>query len=282
MTLRLFGTTCLAIALLTASSLAQSSPPRTPDGQPNIQGLWASGTGISSLNIEPAGHLLKQGAPQMKGFADQKRTIVLDPPTGILPYQPWALERRNKAMKEFMAPSPAYMDPQTRGWPNGVPRANFYTSCDSGVGGPIHIMQPRGKVAFFYETHHEFRIVPIDGRPHPGKDIKLWMGASRGRWEGNTLVVDLRNANDSTRFDVVGNFHSDEMRITERWTLIDKDTLQYRATIEDPKVYTRPWTIGVTHKRCRPGTEIMEYAAVEGEIHTDEAEAIRRSKGLDK
>jgi hypothetical protein len=281
MTTRWFAFTLLAVALVTASSLAQDLP-RTPDGQRDIQGLWASGTGIFSLNIEPAAHLVKQGAPLSKGLMDGKRTIVLDPPDGILPYQPWALERRNQAMREFMAPSPPLMDPQTRGWPNGVPRANYYTSCDSSVGGPLQIMQTAGQVAFFYETHHEFRIVPLDGSPHPGKDIKLWMGASRGRWEGNTLVVELRNSHDATRFDVVANFHSDEMRITERWTVIDKDTLQYRATIEDPQVYTRPWTIGVTHTRCRPGTEIMEYAAVEGEKHTEEAEAIRRAKGLIK
>ena len=281
MTTRLFMSSLLAVALAAASSPAQEFPPPTLHRHADITGLWASGTGSSSLNIEPGVHLLKQGAPPFSAL-NTTRTIVLDPPDGILPYQPWALERRNTAMKEFTAPSPAYMDPQTRGWPNGVPRANFYTSCDSTVGGPLQIMQPPGHVAFLYETHHEFRLVPLDGRSHPGKDIKLWMGASRGRWEGNTLVVDLRNTNDATRFDVVANFHSDEMRITERWTLLDKDTLQYRATIEDPKVYTRPWTIGVTHKRCPPGTEIMEYAAVEGEKHTEEAEAIRRSKGLIK
>ena len=105
----------------------------------------------------------------------------------------------------------------------------------------------------------------LDGRAQPGKDIKLWEGSSRGRWEGTTLVIEVANQNDSTRFDVVGDFHSDEMKVTERWTFADKDTLQYRATIEDPKIFTRPWTVGVTHKRAPGGTELLEYAGVEGD-----------------
>ena len=280
MTTRLLCSIVAVAALVTAAPAAQDSPARTPDGQPDIQGHWASGTGLFSLNIEPPEHLIKQGAPRFQALGG-RRTIVVDPPDGILPHQPWALERRNKAMSEFLAPSPAMMDPQTRGWPNGVPRENVYSSRDGSVGGPIQIMQPPGHVVFFYETHHEFRIVPLDGRPQPGKDIKLWMGSSRGRWEGNTLVIDVYNNNDSTRFDVVGNFHSDEMRVTERWTFLDKDTLQYRATIDDPKVYTKPWTLGVTHKRAPATTEIFEYAGAEGDKDASEtAEAIRKAKGL--
>ena len=170
------------------------------------------------------------------------------------------------------------MDPQTRGWPNGIPRENYYSSHDGSVGGPIQILQPAGYVVFLYETHHEFRVVPLDGRPHAGQDIKLWMGDSRGRWEGNTLVIDVTNQNDSTRFNVVGDFHSYEMRVTERWTLIDQDTIEHRATIDDPNVYTRPWTIGVTHTRGIPGNELLEYAGVEGDRDVQEAEEIQHSR----
>src|SRR5262249_41544321 len=155
---------------------------------------------------------------------------------------------------------------------------NYYTSHDGSVGGPIHIMQPPGYVVFFHETHHEFRIVPLDGRPQPGQDIKMFLGSSRGHWEGNTLVVDVANNNDVTRFDVVCDFHSDQMRITERWTIVDRDTIQYRATIDDPKIYTKPWTLGVTHTRGKAGNEIMEYAGVEGDIGAANAAAIRKSK----
>ncbi len=249
---------------------------------PDIQGLWAPGTAIYSLNIEPPSHLKKYGTTLAGGAFGANRTIVVDPADGILPLLPWALERRNTVMAEYRAPSPALMDPQTRGWSNGVPRLHYYGNCIGNMGGPIHIMQPPGQVVFLYEVQHEFRIVPLDGRPHPGKDIALWMGDSRGRWEGNTLVIDVTNHNDATRFDVVGNFHSDQMRLTERWTLVDKDTLEYRATINDPKVYAAPWTLGVTHKRCPAGTEVMEYAGVEGDTAVVEASEIRQLKGLDK
>ena len=272
-------------------------PSRTPDGQPDMQGLWASDTGRASLNMEPLDYLRSIGMPRRQGPgpgggtglgpppaantgsgpARQRGTLLLDPSDHILPYHPWAKERRDAVMKDYLHPTPEQIDPQTRGWPNGVPRANYYSSHDGGVGGPIQILQPPGHVVFIYETHHEFRIVPLDGRPHVGQDIKLWMGDSRGRWEGNTLVIDVTNNNASTRFNVVGDFHSDGMRVTERWTFVDRDTIDYKATIDDPKVYTRPWTIGVTHTRSFPGNEIFEYAAVEGDRGVQEAEEILRS-----
>ncbi len=160
----------------------------------------------------------------------------------------------------------------------GVPRENIYSTVDGSVGGPIQIIQPRGHVVFLYETHHEFRVVPLDGRPQPGKDIKLWEGSSRGRWEGNTLVIDVTNNNDLPRLSVIGDFHSDEMRATERWTFVDKNTLQYRVTIDDPKVFTQPWTIGVTFERAPAGTALLEYAGVEGDKSVATAEAIQRYK----
>jgi hypothetical protein len=138
---------------------------------------------------------------------------------------------------------------------------------DGSVGAPWRILQGRGYVLFMYEVDHEFRYVPLTGSPHPGKDVKLWMGASRGHWEGTTLVIETANLNDSTRFDVVGDFHSDEMRLTERFTFADKDTLLYRATIDDPKVYTRPWTIALTNKRPPEIKELLEYAGVEGDLN---------------
>ena len=267
---------------LKPSAMVRKGPPKTPDGQPDIQGLWANGTAIFSLNIEPPSHLQTLGTPLAAGPLGANRTIVVDPPDGILPLQLWALALRNKVMAEYRTPSPALMDPQTRGWPDGVPRLHYYGTCNSTMGGPIQIVQSPGEVAFFYEVQHEFRIVPLGGRAHPGSEIRLWMGDSRGRWEGNTLVIDVTNHNDSTRFDVVGNFHSDEMRVTERWTAIDTDTLRYRATIDDSKVYTRPWTLEVTHKRCPAGVEMMEYAGVEGDKAVVEAAETRRLKNIDK
>lgn len=268
------------------SAESQEWSSRTPDGQPDMQGLWASGVGVASLNMEPLAYLMSIGMPRLRlggpppstgasqgpppgnsggGGGLLNRTLLLDPPNHILPYHPWAREHRDEIMRNYRRPTPAQLDPQTRGWPNGVPRANYYSSHDGSIGGPIQILQPPGYVVFLYETQHEFRVVPLDGRPHVGQDVKLWMGDSRGRWEGNTLVIDVTNHNDSTRFNVVGDFHSDEMRITEQWTFVDQNTIEYRATIDDPNVYTRPWTIGFTHTRGLPENEILEYAGVEGE-----------------
>ena len=292
MLIRFLRSTAAIAILATLSSVACRSsetsktsetwPSRTADGQPDMQGVWANkipGQGLMSL--EPLSYLKTIGLPQRKGpggpGGNNPRTgpppnvdalggLLQDPPDHILPYQPWAKARRDAIMKDSNLPTPAQMDPHTRGWPAGVPRLNYYSSHEGDGGGPIQILQPPGYVVFFYEVQHEFRIVPVDGRPHVGQDIKLWMGDSRGRWEGNTLVVDVTNQNDSTRFNIIGDFHSDAMRMTERWTFVDRDTIDYKATIDDPKVYTRPWTIGgVTHTRGKPGEQLMEYAGVEGE-----------------
>ena len=253
-------------------------PAKLSDGQPDIQGLWGDILeNIASLNVE-RGDLLYPMYAAMGGrdfFALKMfKGFLVDPAEGLLPHQPWALKRRDEAMKEFLAPSPAMMDPQTRGWPNGMPRENYYSSVNNG---PFQILQPPGAVVFFYEIHHEYRIVPLDKRPHPGQNIKLWEGDSRGHWEGNTLVIEVKNSNDSTRFDVMGNFHTDEMTVTERWTILDKDSIDYKATINDPKVYTKPWTLGVKMVRADPGTEIFEYAGVEGDTAATElAPAIKK------
>jgi hypothetical protein len=242
-------------------------PVRLSDGQPDVQGLWGDILeNIASLNVEDGPYLFDHGAPPFMALKMFKG-FVTDPPNRVLPHQPWALERRNQAMKEFLSPSPAMMDPQTRGWPNGMPRENYYSSIENG---PFQILQPPGYVVFFYEIHHEFRMVPLArpgqaAPPCPGKDVLMWEGCSRGRWEGNTLVIEVTNSNDSTRFDVMGNFHTSDMKVTERWTILDKDSIDYKATIDDPKVYTKPWTLGVKMIRAKPGTELFEYAGVEGD-----------------
>ena len=236
-------------------------PTYLPDGQPDIEGLWHYVGGSHGLNIEELPH------PAYPGRISP--SMIIDPPSGILPYHPWARERRDEVLANYLTPNPAQVDQRSRGWPDGLPRLNFYSHL-------IQILQPPGYVVMLYEVQHEFRVIPLDDRPHPGSDIKLWMGDSRGRWEGNTLIADVTNHNDSTRLAVTGDFHTDEMRLTERWTLVDPDTIEFRGTIDDPQVYTEPWTLGVTIKRDiggpfatggerLEGNEILEYAGVEGE-----------------
>jgi len=108
------------------------------------------------------------------------------------------------------------------------------------------------------------RVIPLDGRPHVGPNVKLWMGDGRGRWEGNTLVVDTTNLNAKFRLSVVGDFFSDKAHVVERLTFIDANTMSYEATIDDPTVFTRPWTLRVATRRG-PDEEIWEWACPEGE-----------------
>lgn len=255
---------------------AKAAPARLPDGQPDVQGVYGGAEqGTWTLQIENAHYLyntvgmipLGNTNRQEKstgGPFTKRATSIIDPPDGIIPYQPWALERRNSVLRNYLSPEPWQVDSQTPGWPSGIPRENAYSSVDGFYGGPIHILQPPGYVVFMYETHHEFRVVPLDGRPHPGQDIKLWEGASRGRWEGNTLVVDVRNNNESPRMSVIGDFRSDAMTAVERWQFVDRDNITYTVTITDPKVLTRSWTETFFFKRTPQGTELMEYAGVEG------------------
>ena len=132
--------------------------------------------------------------------------------------------------------------------------------------GEFQILQPPGHVVFLIAFSHSYRVVPLDGRPHLADDIKLFMGDSRGRWEGNTLVVDVTNNNDRTWLDGIGSFHSDALHVVERFTVVDATTIDYEATIEDTKVYTRPWTLALRLERVHEKDyELWEEACYEGE-----------------
>jgi hypothetical protein len=113
---------------------------------------------------------------------------------------------------------------------------------------------------------HDYRVIPTDGRPHLPEAIKLWHGDPVGRWEGNTLVVDYRNVNGRNWFDMSGNFQTEQTHVVERYTLIDADTMHFQATIEDPTLYTRPWTLAIPFTRnTEQGYYQLEYACHEGE-----------------
>ena len=167
-----------------------------------------------------------------------------------------AAEKAKFLYDQHRNPSEAkYIDPVTRSFLDGVPRINYRNT--------MRILQSPGQVVIINEYNHTYRVIPIDGSPHIGGDIKLWMGDSRGHWEGNTLVVDVTNNNEHTWFDIVGSFHSDALRVVERWTFVNPDRIDYEATIEDPKVFARPWKILVNLGR-REDYELWEYAIWEG------------------
>ncbi len=216
------------------------TPPRTPEGHPDLQGVWRAWN-LAKYDLED--HGAKPGVPAGRGF-------VVDPPDGKIPYQPWALKKRQENYLKTRSADPyTNADPLAKCYLPGVPRLTY-------LGWPFRIIQTADDVNFAYEWSHKKRIVPITDAfgPRPGPDDgdgfnSRWNGMARGRYEGNSLVADLTNFNAYTWFDMAGNFHSEALHVVERYTLIGPDTLQYEATMEDPKVFTRPWTIRMQLQR---------------------------------
>lgn len=140
----------------------------------------------------------------------------------------------------------------------GVPRVTYMPF-------PFQIVQAPNLIAITYEYNHLVRWLWMDGRKHPNA-LDFWMGESRGSWEGDTLVVDVRNNNDMTWFDAAGNFHSDQLRVVERYTPVGKNQIDYEATIEDPKVFTRPWKISMPlYRRVEKNVQLLDYECLEFE-----------------
>ena len=238
-------------------------PPRTPDGQPDIQGLYTvreynRGGGSVSFQYSIDGTCGEEHAIVAGGKPQFYKSAVVDPADGNIPYQPWAAKKKQENCYNHTRPTKQNIDGRARCYLQGVPRTSYENS--------HQIIQIPGYVLMLVEYMHGSRIIPLDGRPHIGENIKLFQGDSRGRWEGNTLVIDVTNQNDKTFFDDIMNFHSDALHVVERFTFVDADTIQYEAMLEDPKVYTRPWKLAFTfHRRKDKGYELMEHACYEGE-----------------
>jgi len=212
--------------------------PRTADGKPDLNGIWQV-FGSAHWNIEP--HSAEEGRPAGLG-------IVVG---GEIPYQPWALEQRRKNYANRAAD-----DPLARCFLPGVPRAMYLPF-------PFEITQTPKHVGFAYEYAHATRTIFLDGTPHL-TDLEFYMGDSRGRWEGDTLVVDTVSVSGQTWLDHAGNFHSESARITERLTPRGPNHVDYEATIDDAKVFTRPWQMRmILYRRLEPEMELLDYECVE-------------------
>ena len=234
-------------------------PGRTPDGQPDIQGSWRPING-GTHSLDPA----KSGAADFDERIGKPTkplpSRIVDPPDGHIPYQPWALALQKNLAAVYENPTrPEHVDTQTRCFTPGAPRLYYFPT--------FKILQPAGSVVFVWDEYHAYRVIPLDGRPHVPATVKLWVGDGRGRWEGNTLIVDTTNLNAKSRLNVVGDFFSDKAHIVERFTPVDANTMNYEATITDPTVFTRPWTVRATQRRM-PDEELWEWACHEGERDT--------------
>jgi len=264
MTNRLFAVGAVVAVLSLAPILAadQARPaspsnlPRTADGRPDLQGYWAPiGANSHSLEegcCEPA-HLRMLG----RGAAPFTTPIV-DPPSGRIPYLPSATPKRTELLYGVETPTKrSEIDPEDVCFLQGVPRSNYR--------GAIQIRQVSGALMFLYEWNHAYRVIPLNGGPHVGKNMKLWNGDSRGRWEGDTLVIDATNFKEGPWFDSHGTYYSDALHVVERLRLADADTIRYEATIEDPNIFARPWKIAYQFRRnIDKSYEFLEEACVEG------------------
>jgi hypothetical protein len=226
--------TITAIALMSALIAAPQSLPRTADGKPNLNGIWqASSTAAADLQDHSAGYNMLAG-----------RSVVVG---AEIPYQPWAAAKR---AENFQNRHKA--DPLAQCYMPGVPRIMYLDF-------PFQIFQTPQAVAVTFEWSLVFRLIYTDGSRHPA-DVDSWMGDSRGRWDGDTLVVDVGNHNDKTWFDMAGDFHSDALHVVERYRMTGPDSIQYEATIEDSKVFTKPWTISLPLRRRTDRDRLFEYS----------------------
>jgi hypothetical protein len=215
------------------STRQASAIPRTANGRPNLQGIWqARNAAAADLLDHTARHEMRPGRSVVDG--------------NEIPYQPWAA-----AKKIENAANRAATDPLAKCYMPGVPRIMYMPY-------PFHLFQTDDHVAITFEWSQVFRLIYTSGsKPHDG--IEFWMGDSRGRWDGDTLVVDVTNHNDKTWFDMAGNFHSEALRLVERFTMTDANTIQYEVTVEDPKVFTRPWTMSMPLHRHTDIDRVLEY-----------------------
>ena len=226
------------LIFLPALAFAQSagpaaSIPRLADGRPNLQGIWQV-RNRASADLQD--HVARHGMPAGRSVVDG----------GEIPYQAWAAAKKAENFANRAA-----ADPLSHCYLPGVPRIMY-------MEWPFQIFQTPTHVAMTFEWTQVYRLIYTNGSK-PADGIEFWMGDSRGRWDGDTLVVEVTNHNDRTWFDMAGNFHSEALKVVERYTLLDRDTLQYEATIEDPKVFTRPWKISMPMYRHKDMVRLLEY-----------------------
>ena len=248
------------------------APPRTADGHPDLQGMWARvGVAIAEANgpNSPLGDFGSTGQPYPTVFntgvnTGQNRNVftgrpagVVDPENRILPWRPDA----DAARREFIT----HMIP-----PAGLKYLEAYARCvlpgplEADNRGPYQILQRPDSFVLLYEYNHVTRVIYTDGRPHVGTNIRLFMGDSVGRWEGDTLVVDTTNYNDKTSLGRTVPYHTDALHTTERYTRVDPNLIDYQITIEDSGLFTRPIKVAGAFVAAVAGTELMEFACAEG------------------
>src|SRR5690242_15222180 len=283
-----------------ASATKNWSTPRTPDGQPDLQGIWSNAT-LTPLErprdlgdkqfftekeaAEYEKKILEHNDADRRDAGDaeadialaynqfwydrgtkivptRRTALIIDPPDGRIPSLTPEAKKREAARAEALrgrGPADSWEDRNLaeRCLTRGAPKL------PGGYNNNFMILQGPGYVAILQEMIHEVRVIPLDGRPHVSSGVRQWLGDSRGHWEGNTLVVDTTNFRDEVRANLYYccGIAGASLHLTERFTRLDNDTIDYQYTVDDPTTYTRPWTVALPMWR-NPGP-LYEYACHE-------------------
>jgi hypothetical protein len=221
--------------------------PRTADGTPDLNGVWQA---MNTANWNIQDHDQRAGPFYQLGAAfsvPAGEGVVV---ANEIPYQPWALEKKKDNERQWLT-----LDPEVKCYLPGLPRATYMPY-------PFQIVQTPKTLVFSYAYANASRIVYMNTKVEA--QIDTWMGYASGRWEGETLVIDNDGFNDQTWFDRAGNFHSESLKVTERYTATSPDALSYEVTIEDPKVFTRPWKMRMPlYRRLEPAARVWKYNCIE-------------------
>jgi hypothetical protein len=302
----------IMIAPVDAQSQKAWTPARTPDGQPDLQGIWTNATltpfersaelaGKATLTPEEAAAIEKRASenrvdrPPRPGdtgnynqvFLDSGSTwlstrqtsLVVDPPDGRVPVKPSAVAQRDYDLSH-VADSYVHQTSWERCITRGVPAGMF----PAGYNNAYQIMQTPGYVLIFSEMIHEARVIPLDGRPHLPQGIRQWNGDSIGHWDGDTLVVDTTNYNgkgmiatSAATARIRGIHESEALHVVERFTRADANTISYEATIDDPNMFSASWKVSMPLTRDADYV-IYEYACHEGNYAMDDILRAGREK----
>lgn len=219
---------------------------RTADGKPDLNGIWQA---MTTANWDIQDHEARPGPAALgASFSVPPGDGVVE--GNVIPYLPAALTKKKQNMTGWLT-----LDPEIKCYLPGVPRATYQPF-------PFQILQGTSKILLAYTFSQASRTIYMDKPPAPLEGS--WMGNSVGHWEGETLVVDVTNFNDQTWFDRAGNFHSDALHVVERYTALNPNTLEYEATIDDPKTFTRPWKLRMPlYRHLEANARILDYRCVE-------------------
>jgi hypothetical protein len=248
-----------------SSAPAAPAPHPRIDGKPNMSGVWQA---LNEANWDLEAHAARPGMVTQPGVYPFEYARVPAAPVvalgaaagvpaslgvvqddGKIPYKPEALAAKKENVEHWID-----RDPELKCYLPGIPRAMYLPY-------PFEITQSTNNVEMSYAFTNSARTIHLDKVEDPPADT--WMGHSVGRWEGDTLVVNVNSFNDKTWFDRTGNFHSDALKVTERFSLLTPDVIWYEATMEDPNVFTRAWRIAMPlYRRMEPNIQLLEYQCI--------------------